>query len=94
MNRILILIKAFFAPMSVAGVMSDFNLKLKQLEAVAAKQRKKQAKEALKIQKAVKAQGNAETEEANAHYAMKAIRSLVRQPEVTTLEDIKKDMKK
>lgn len=93
MKRLIILFRTIFAPLTTAGVMADFNLKLKQLEVVATKQRLKQAKEAAKIQKALKAQGDAENEEACARHAISSIRSLVRQPTTQTLEEIKKEMK-
>lgn len=92
MFKLITFFKALFAPMTVANVMSDFNVKVKQLEEVAKQQREKQAKHALKVQKALEAQGKAEAEEANARHTMSAIKTLLKTPQPSTLGDLKQEI--
>ena len=72
--------------MTVAGVMADFSLKVKQLEAVAERQRQEQAKHALKIQKALEAQTKAEREEDLAKHTMQAIGGILKAPQSSSIE--------
>lgn len=93
MFKLITFIKSLFAPMTVAGVMSDFDNKLKQLETVAKQQRETQAKHALKVQKALAQQSKAEAEEANARHTMAAIKTLLKAPQPSTLGDLKQEIK-
>lgn len=93
MLKLISFIKALFVPMTVAGVMSSFDSKVKQLEIVAKNQRNKQARHAIKIQEALAKQGQAEIEEAKARQAMSSIKALLKEPQVTSLDDIKREIK-
>lgn len=93
MYKLINFFKALFTPMTVAGVMSDFDSKVKQLEAVAKQQREKQAKQALKLQKALEAQSKAEREEEHAKHTINAISTLLKGPQSQTLADLKKEIK-
>lgn len=89
MYKLYTFFKTLFAPMTVAGVMADFSLKVKQLEAVAERQRQEQAKHALKIQKALEAQAKAEREEDLAKHTMQAIGGILKAPQSSSIEELK-----
>lgn len=93
MKNLFVFFKLLFTPKTVAGVMADFQLKMKQLESVAVKQREAQAKHALKVQKALAKQSQAELEEANAHQTIGALKSLFDTPQTTTVKELKQEIK-
>lgn len=93
MNKFVAFFKSFFFPnTTVAGVMSDFNGKVKQLEKVVAYQKKEQAKKAEAIAKAVKAQDNAQAEAHRATNTIAALKAITEQTNQITLADLKKEI--
>lgn len=93
MNKIVAILKSFFFPnTTVAGVMSDFDTKVKQLEKVVAYQKKEQAKKAEKIAKAIKAQDYAQAEAHRATNTIAALKSITEQTNQITLADLKKEI--
>lgn len=93
MYKLYTFFKTLFAPMTVAGVMADFSLKVKQLEAVAKQQRDLQAKHAVSLQNVLAAQAKAEDEEMAALNAAESIKALTKKPQTQTLSDLKKEIK-
>ncbi len=92
MNKLFVFIKSLFSPASVASVMVNFNKQVKQLEEVARQQRDEQAKHALKVQKALAKQSEAEAEEEAARHIAESIKNLIQKPKTQTLSDLKKEL--
>lgn len=92
MNKLFIYIKSLFSPKSVASVMVIFNKQVKQLEEVARQQREIQAEHALKVQKSLAKQSDAEREELAARHTAEAIKSLIQMPKIDSLADLKKEI--
>lgn len=79
--------------LTVANVMYDFQYKIKQLQAVAKAQRLKAAKEALKAEKALKAQDKAHSEAHFADKTIQALEAITKQTTQLSLADLKKEVK-
>lgn len=79
--------------LTVANVMYDFQYKIKQLQAVAKAQRLKAAKEALKAEKALKAQDKAHSEAHFADKTIEALETITKQTTQLSLADLKKEVK-